>query len=82
MQFDSLQAFLDMGGYGTFVWLAFGVSFAVLILLLVESIVAKRRLFAFIQQELARKQRIKAVKRAKKQSNEQVLAEIDKEENN
>lgn len=26
MQFDSISAFLDMGGYAFFVWLSYGVS--------------------------------------------------------
>jgi len=26
MQFDSISAFLDMGGYGFYVWLSYGVS--------------------------------------------------------
>ncbi len=26
MQFNSLAAFLDMGGYGFFVWLSYGIS--------------------------------------------------------
>ena len=74
MQFESLSAFLDMGGYGFFVWLAFGVSFLAMIIIYFESIYAKRSLFAFAQQEFARKQRIKAVRKQKAQE------EADKQE--
>ena len=30
MQFDSFSAFLDMGGYGFFVWLSFAVTLIVM----------------------------------------------------
>lgn len=38
MQFDSISAFLDMGGYGFYVWLSYGVSAFVLALLVFSSI--------------------------------------------
>ena len=68
MQFESWSAFFDMGGYGFFVWLAFGVSFLSLLIIYFESIYAKRALFSFAQQEFARKQRIKAVRKQKQQA--------------
>ena len=37
MQFDSFSAFLDMGGYGFYVWLSYGVSAALLTLLFISS---------------------------------------------
>ena len=63
MEFDSVTAFFEMGGYGFFVWLAFGVSFLAMLVIYFESIIAKRKLFSFAQQEFARKQRIKAVRK-------------------
>ena len=66
MHFETFADFIEMGGYGFFVWLAFGVSFLALALVYIESIVAKRKLFTFAQQEFARKQRIKAVRKQKK----------------
>jgi heme exporter protein D len=62
MHFDSWSAFWAMGGYGLFVWLAFGVSILALVLLIVDSIFARRGLFADVLSEVARKQRIKAAK--------------------
>jgi len=38
MQFDSFSAFLDMGGYGFYVWLSFGISTALILALLFNSI--------------------------------------------
>tara|TARA_R110001583_G_scaffold170258_2_gene323688 strand:- start:893 stop:1126 length:234 start_codon:yes stop_codon:yes gene_type:complete len=38
MQFDSISAFLNMGGYGFYVWLSYGVSIIALALLVFSSI--------------------------------------------
>lgn len=59
MQFDSLQAFLDMGGYGFYVWLAFAVTFLAMIALVFESIWAKKQLIVRFGAQIERKKRIK-----------------------
>ena len=41
MNWDSLDAFLRMGGYGRFVWGAYGVTLA---LMLAEAVLVRRRL--------------------------------------
>lgn len=66
MHFDSWQEFWAMGGYGLFVWLAFGVSILALLILSVDSLLAKRSLLARVQSEVARKQRIKQAQMAQK----------------
>jgi heme exporter protein D len=38
MQFDSLSAFIDMGGYGFFVWLSYGAALMIFVLLLWQSV--------------------------------------------
>ena len=40
---ESFQALLNMGGYGGYVWPAYGVSVAVLLLVLALSLVSARR---------------------------------------
>lgn len=67
MQFESFDAFLEMGGYGTYVWMAFGLSFLALLLLVVLTMTDKRKLFTLAQHEYERQQRIKAVREAKRQ---------------
>ncbi|WP_077341384.1 heme exporter protein CcmD [Pseudocolwellia agarivorans] len=37
MQFESISAFLDMGGYGFYVWLSYGVAALAILLLIVFS---------------------------------------------
>jgi heme exporter protein D len=68
MHFDSWQAFWEMGDYGLFVWLAFGVSLLALLVLCIDTLLAKRGLFAKVQSEVARKQRIQQAQIAQKAS--------------
>jgi heme exporter protein D len=59
MQFENWQAFWQMGGYAFFVWLSFGLSFLLLVWLVIDSAMAQRRLFTQVEKEMARQQRIK-----------------------
>ena len=59
MQFDTLSAFWDMGGYGLYVWLAFGLGLLSVVLLWLESWWTKKRLWAQVEAEQKRQQRIK-----------------------
>jgi heme exporter protein D len=65
MHFESWSAFWNMGGYALFVWTAFGVSGLALMLILIDSIVAKRLLFVQVQKEVVRRQRISAANKSK-----------------
>ena len=66
MQFDSFSAFLAMGGYGFYVWLA--VVFSVLTLgsLTVSTIVKRRQIINEIKNK---HQRIKRMRAAEKMEN-------------
>ena len=59
MHFDSFSDFLAMGGYGPYVWSAYGISFAALLWMMISSLNTKRRLAAEIKNKIAREQRIK-----------------------
>lgn len=59
MKFDSLQAFLDMGGYGFYVWLSYGVSLGLLTLLLISSLSAHKKVKQQIQQKQKREQKLR-----------------------
>jgi heme exporter protein D len=85
MHFDNWQAFWAMGGYGLFVWLSFGGSLLALLILWADSLLAKRSLFANVQREVARKQRIRIAQKAQKaahQSASQHSKEIEVEKVN
>lgn len=46
-----MSEFLAMGGHGLYVWLAYGISFAVLVGLGLRPIVARRRFIADARQD-------------------------------
>jgi len=56
MQFDSINAFLAMGGYGFYVWLSYGVSIFTLALLIFSSITNHKK----IKQQIAQRQKREA----------------------
>lgn len=49
MYFDSVDALLDMGGHGLFVWSAYGISLIVIGLLVMAPYRRRRRLLAAIR---------------------------------
>ncbi|MGF1688917.1 heme exporter protein CcmD [Photobacterium japonica] len=59
MHFDSFSDFLAMGGYGAYVWAAYGISFGALLWVMIASLNTKRRLAVEIKNKIAREQRIK-----------------------
>lgn len=65
MQFDSLQAFFDMGGYALYVWLSFGVSLVALGWIVTDSASTHKKLLKNAHQEQARQARIAAARKAK-----------------
>ncbi|MDO6686238.1 MULTISPECIES: heme exporter protein CcmD [unclassified Agarivorans] len=62
MQFESVSDFLAMGGYAFYVWLAFGVSAAAMIAIVVDSIVKRNAIFKSVARQSARQQRVQAAK--------------------
>jgi heme exporter protein D len=66
MQFDSISAFFDMGGYAFFVWLSYGVSALLLALLVYTSHNNHKSVKNKIAQRLLREKKLR--KAAQKQS--------------
>lgn len=62
MEFDSLAAFLDMGGYGFFVWLSYGISVLSIAVFVMYIQHDRRILIQTVKAQAARKQRIAKVK--------------------
>ncbi|MEM6302589.1 MAG: heme exporter protein CcmD [Pseudomonadota bacterium] len=54
MYFESLNAALSMGGHGTYVWTAYGITVLVLLLLVVTPYRKKRRLLRELRGEYRR----------------------------
>ena len=62
MHFDSFSAFLEMGGYGFYVWTSFIVTFAGIALLFIEQKWRKKQLQHAVKKEALRIERIKRAK--------------------
>ena len=60
MYFEDINSFLDMGGYGLYVWLSFGSAVLSLLVLWLDSFFSKRTLLTQVLNEQARQARIKA----------------------
>lgn len=63
MQFDSLGAFLAMGGYGLYVWLSFGVTAIMMVLITFQTRMEHRTLLVQISTEKQRKARIQKARK-------------------
>ena len=66
MHFDSFSAFLEMGGYGFFVWLSYGVSLLVVVAFIIYIKLDKRKLITEVRAQAARKARIQQAKEQSK----------------
>ena len=58
MAFDSWQEVVWMGGYGFYVWLAFGVTLLALAVLVLNGLFTRKKLVQLAQQQQQRKQRL------------------------
>jgi len=67
MQFESFSAFLDMGGYGFYVWLSFGVSTALIFALIISSVRGHKQV---IKNIAIRQQRDDKLRQLRKQRND------------
>lgn len=62
MYFESLSDFFAMGGYASYVWSAFGITFLAMIILLVSSVRRGKQLLNEVQAKIDRQARIDAAK--------------------
>lgn len=50
---SSLSSYIAMGGYGRYIWAAYGLVFGVMIALTVQSLLARRRVRSLLRQILS-----------------------------
>ncbi len=62
MYFESLSDFFAMGGYASYVWSAFGITFLAMIILLVVSVRRGKQLLNEVQAKIDHQARIDAAK--------------------
>lgn len=68
MQFDSVDKFLAMGGYGLYVWLAYGAFAIVFVGLIIISRHYRQKTYSEIEKAQVRAERLKEV--AKRRNHE------------
>jgi heme exporter protein D len=66
MQFDSFSAFIDMGGYGFYVWLSYGVTTALLLILILTSVTGHKQVIKNIAQRKQREDKLRQVRKQQK----------------
>ena len=64
-KFSSLSEFFDMGGRGVFVWVSYGVSLVVMLVLAIVSLAERNTIIREAQKQKARVERIMAARAAK-----------------
>ncbi|EHZ2752961.1 heme exporter protein CcmD [Vibrio vulnificus] len=62
MHFESLSEFFAMGGYASYVWGAFGITFLSMLILLISSLRRSDALLKEVKAKIARQARIDAAK--------------------
>lgn len=68
MQFDSVESFFAMGGYGFYVWLSFGLCFLSLLAIAVLSRIRHKQLLKQVLIEKERQARIKSARSGQRKS--------------
>ncbi|GJH43022.1 heme exporter protein CcmD [Pasteurella canis] len=58
MFFETWHDFFNMGGYGFYVWLAYGISFVSVVLLIVQSIKERKSILKDVIREQQRQARL------------------------
>jgi len=65
MFFESWSELLDMGGYGFYVWLSYGLSLLAIVVLIVQSLAGKSAVLKSIKREQQREARLQQIKQQK-----------------
>jgi len=81
MQFDSVSTFFAMGGYGFFVWLAYGFTATVLILLVLSSIRSHKNIKRQIIQRQKREQKLRQASQQQEQQAQQATEQDESRTN-
>ncbi|WP_413284861.1 heme exporter protein CcmD [Vibrio sp. MA40-2] len=62
MHFESFSDLVAMGGYGAYVWSAFGVTFLSLFILTISSVMTGKKIIQQVKNKQDRQARIEAAK--------------------
>ena len=76
MQFESFSAFLNMGGYGFYVWLSFGVSTVLLLGLIFNSIYGHKQVLKHLLTSQERESKLRQLRLQRNKTKKQTTKEI------
>ena len=77
MQFNSFSDFINMGGYGFYVWLSFGAGALILTVLLLSSKAGHQQIINQIAKRKQREDKLRQARELRKQQNEQQNKELN-----
>ncbi len=69
MQFNSFSNFINMGGYGFYVWLSFGAAALILTLLLISSKAGHQQIINQIDKRKQREDKLRQARSIRKKHN-------------
>ncbi len=76
MQFDSFSAFLNMGGYGFYVWLSFGISTVLILALIFNSILGHKQVIKNIAIRQQKDNKLRQLRKQRNDSNTNTTKEV------
>lgn len=77
MQFNSFSDFINMGGYGFYVWLSFGAGALILTVLLLSSKAGHQQIISQIAKRKQREDKLRQARKLRKQQNEHQNSELN-----
>jgi heme exporter protein D len=77
MQFDSFSDFLAMGGYGFYVWLSFGISAALILVLIFSSILSHKQVLKNIASQQLRENKLRQLRKQRSDNNHNTIKEVN-----
>ncbi|MGV2873250.1 heme exporter protein CcmD [Colwellia sp. E150_009] len=77
MQFDSFSDFLAMGGYGFYVWLSFGISAALILVLIFNSILSHKQVLKNIASQQLRENKLRQLRKQRSNNNHNTIKEVN-----
>ncbi len=72
MQFTSFNEFIEMGGYGFYVWLSFGVTALILTFLLISSKLGHQQIINKIAKNKQREDKLRQARDLRKNQNSSI----------
>jgi len=76
MQFESFSAFLNMGGYGFYVWLSFGISTVLILALIISSLMGHKQVIKNIAMRQQREDKLRQLRKQRNHTKTNATKEV------